>query len=135
MRGFTLLEVIITIIIIGIVSTFGIAQYIVSWEKALDKEAIANLRLILAAERIYRMETPPYDKYCAATGTAKVNAKLKLLLPEKEATWSYRIKTYDNDTKFCAEARRSRGTVRRWRIKDPASAKTADPEPETGQCS
>ncbi|MCM8795768.1 MAG: prepilin-type N-terminal cleavage/methylation domain-containing protein, partial [Candidatus Omnitrophica bacterium] len=66
MRGFTLLELVVVIIIIGILATFGISQYIPARERALGKEAIANLKLIAAAERIYRMET---GRYCTDMST------------------------------------------------------------------
>ncbi|MBM3245832.1 MAG: prepilin-type N-terminal cleavage/methylation domain-containing protein [Candidatus Omnitrophica bacterium] len=55
-RGFTLLELLIVSVIIGVLSIFAVTHYISTREHALGKEAVANLRLIAAAERIWRME-------------------------------------------------------------------------------
>ena len=57
MRSFTLIELIIVIIIIGILATFAMPAFMETKEKALTKEAIANLKLIAAAEKIWRMES------------------------------------------------------------------------------
>ena len=57
MRSFTLIELIIVIIIIGILATFAMPAFMVTKEKALTKEAIVNLKLIAAAEKIWRMES------------------------------------------------------------------------------
>ena len=56
-KSFTLLELVIVIVIIGILATLGLSQYYPLRERALSREATANLRLIRAAERIYRMES------------------------------------------------------------------------------
>ena len=50
-KGFTLLEILITVIIIGILSAIAIPNYTKSRERALDKEAQVVLNLIHAAEK------------------------------------------------------------------------------------
>lgn len=93
--GFTLIEIIIVVIIIGILSTFGISQYIPVRERALGKEAIANLKLISAAEKIYRMETGEYYPLRTTTDIiADINANLKLSLTG--TNWDYKIQAGSN---------------------------------------
>ena len=92
MKGFTFLEILVVIIIIGILATFGISQYVPARERAFSREATANLRLIRAAERIYHMET---DGYCtdtsvpACNNVGAINTNLKLSLTP--TNWAYAI--------------------------------------------
>lgn len=106
--AFTLLELIIVIVIIGILATFAMPQFIVTKERALDKEAIANLKLIAAAERIYRMENGRYYPSPAATESdaGNINTNLKLFLTE--TNWDYSITTTgDPADTFTATAARN----------------------------
>jgi len=57
MRSFSLLELVIVIVIVGILATLGIYPYISSRERALGDEARVNLQLIAAAERVWKMES------------------------------------------------------------------------------
>jgi len=82
--GFTLTELIIVIVIIGILATLGITQYGSVKERALAREAIANLKLIASAERIYRME---YDVYYPVSTQNEINSNLRLFVTERN--WDY----------------------------------------------
>lgn len=89
-RGFTLAELTVVIVIVGILVTLGISQYIPSRERALGNEAKANLKLIAAAEKIYRMEVGSYYPSSGSESTiANINTNLKLFLTE--ANWDYSI--------------------------------------------
>jgi len=74
-------------------------------EKAIDKEAIANLKLIQAAEKIYRMEiggyyasTPPHID--------NINTNLRLELPAgSDRKWDYQTQAPTPST-CCAQATR-----------------------------
>ena len=59
-KGFTLLEILITVIIIGILSAIAIPNYTKSRERSLDKEAQIVLNLIHAAEKMHYMRSTSY---------------------------------------------------------------------------
>jgi prepilin-type N-terminal cleavage/methylation domain-containing protein len=114
-QGFTIIELIVVLVIIGILITLGLPSYHNIKEKALDKEAIVNLKLIQAAEKIYRMEIggyydsvpPPPDEI------RDINDWLKIDLL-KTAT---RIWDYATDGAGTATATRtSSGPARTWTL-------------------
>ena len=118
MRSYTLLELVITVAIVGILSTMGFINYTSYREAILDKEAVANLRLIIAAERIYRIEVGGY--YAAANNQA-INDNLRLLLPVAGTiNWNYRT-TVGGASSTCAEATRNSATPRSWRLRFTSS--------------
>ncbi|MCM8789682.1 MAG: hypothetical protein NC916_01485 [Candidatus Omnitrophica bacterium] len=102
MRGITFLEVLIIIIIIGILATLAIPNFERAREMALKREAIANLRLIAAAERIYRLRT---GTFYSSADIDTINTTLKLQL--NEDNWDCSIVATANT--FTATADRQGG--------------------------
>jgi prepilin-type N-terminal cleavage/methylation domain-containing protein len=118
-RSFTLLELMIVIIIIGILATLGLINYQLVVEKTHDDKAKSELKLIRAAERIYRMEQGAYIP-CGNTAAVNTNLKLAISNPPTGATWSYTVA--GSPTAFQARALRvnAPGRVRTWCIsQDP----------------
>lgn len=107
-KGFTLIELIIVVMIIVILAGIALPQFSKTKEHAIGKEAIANLKLIAAAEKIYRMEAVtgyypiPAGIVNDTGGNAAINTNLRLSIPLGSAplytnrNWSYSIT--DNNT-------------------------------------
>lgn len=91
-RTFTLIELLMVIGVIIILAGIAMPNFYKAKEKALTKEAIINLKLIAAAERIYRMEN---NTFYPANGTesilTNINTNLKLML--SGTNWTHSITT------------------------------------------
>ena len=117
-----MLELIIVMVIMGVVITFAVPAFRTTQERALDNEARANLRLIVAAEKIYRMETSNYYASAASDDEASINGNLKLLLAtDASRKWGYNT-VADNaivPQTCCAQAARRNGPdARTWRMRN-----------------
>ncbi len=96
-KGITLIELLVVVIIIGILAALALPGFSGSKEKVLDKEAKANLALIQAAEKIYRMESGFYYPSSGSTSViTDINQDLKVNLPTGALSWTYTVDG-DND--------------------------------------
>jgi len=95
--GFTLMESVIGVIILGILVSVGIPLYRKAVLRIEDKEAKAMLKLIQTTEKMIKLET---GSYVSCTNTSQCNTNLRLNLPT--SAWSYSVSASGNN--FCAQA-------------------------------
>jgi len=92
LSGLTLTELILVVIIVGILVSFGIPKYQKVIKQAKEKDAIVNLRMIKAAQNIYRVEVGWYFPKAGGiddpADADKINAGLKLGLLSGDVTYS-----------------------------------------------
>ena len=99
-KGFTLVEVLIVVIIIGILAAIGIPQFATSIEKAKGGEARAGLGHVQTAEKIYYAENEAYSPNITDLDISLTNRY-----------WTFSIDTVNaNSSKYLATATRSGGT-------------------------
>ncbi len=106
LTGFTLLELIVVIVIIGILAVISLPQFSAMKENSLDQEAIANLKLIQAAEKIYKMEV---TFYASCANAVAINSWLRLSIPTASTNWNYKVEVtseYTPGNLFTANAQR-----------------------------
>ena len=109
MKGFTLIEIIVVIIIIGILATLAVTQYTPVRERAVGREAVSTLRLIAAAERIYRMEIGSFYPSPNTTVSVPKDINDNLKVSVNANNWDYAISS-TSSSDFSATANRVTGT-------------------------
>jgi len=118
-KSFTLVEILVVIVIIAILAALALPGFSLTKERSLDREAKANLRIIQAAEKIYRMEVGYYYPPGATTVViSDINSNLKLGLPSNQVSWTYR---FDNSVGGSEKATATRAVTggRTWTILFP----------------
>jgi prepilin-type N-terminal cleavage/methylation domain-containing protein len=79
-KGFTLIELVAVVMIIGLITAFGVPSYTKAMERTNVKNAQNNLRTIQAAMETYRARagTNDYWQTGGVVGTATINTNLGL---------------------------------------------------------
>lgn len=137
MRGLTLMELVVVMVIIGITATLAMPEFFRSREKAVNKHGFATLELIRAAERTYWVEHNETYFPSSITGTVTnvdaINSNLSLYIID-DGKWGYKISP--TATKgFRAELERTGyGYDRRLFINSTMYNATCEPLGAGGKC-
>ena len=88
LRGFTLTELVITVVIISVIAAFAIPSYQKAVLKAYERNAILNLMTIHGANEIYHARAGQYVSG-AGLDLAGINNALSINVADADMTYSY----------------------------------------------
>ncbi len=111
-RGYTLTEMMIVVVIVGVLAALALANYSKTKEQTIDKEAKVNLKLVQAAQKIYRMENTFYYPNAGNADTSAINTNLRLSMPVG-GNWNYAT---DTSPAGQGEATRNKTGGRLWTL-------------------
>ncbi len=101
-KGFTLIELMIVVVIIGILAALAIPRFMRATTKSKQSEAKAVLKQIYVLERAYFQEN---DQYVAAANTAALAAALPgFQVPSGSPRYTYAVTCNDPTQDFTATA-------------------------------
>jgi type IV pilus assembly protein PilE len=108
-KGFTLIELIVVVIVIAILASFAVPQYITSIERAKKAKAENALGIIAQAEKMYRAENDVYVNFADGAADATLGSYVELDEVDNDTDWDYQV-TGATTTAFLATATRSGGS-------------------------
>jgi prepilin-type N-terminal cleavage/methylation domain-containing protein len=108
-KGFTLIELLIVVIVIAILATFAIPQYMKAVERAKVSKAAHHLGLISQAEKMYRADLDEYPDVSDGDFGTTFEDYVELNEIDNDMDWSYSVTGSGDGSTFTATADRSAG--------------------------
>ncbi len=119
-KGFTMLEILMVVIILAVLATIAVPMFTKAIRTAREREAKAMLKLIVQAQKVYRLENTFYYPFSGSQGnTSNINQNLSLDLHERY--WDFTV-----ESTGCAQAVSSHKQLH---------MNVGDDEPSDGTCS
>ena len=105
--GFSMMELVTVLIIIGILSTLAISQYRGTIERSLNQDVHHQLILLQRGQESYRLDHPAYF---ASSNFNDINNTLRAFIPSNRY-WNFEV--FANG---CVQAQRNGGDNRYWSL-------------------
>lgn len=114
--SFTLIELIIVVVVLAILVGLAMPWFFTAQERAIDREAQTNLRLIRTAQLHLELET---GAFAGCNSNQACNNLLDIDLPPNTASggnWNYRVTLTGGGSGFTARAQGTRGSQGTWQV-------------------
>ena len=121
-RAVTLMELMITVIAIGVIAALAIPSYRRTVERARSNEAVTNLNIISMGEKIYKIDNSTYwadGVTCSGVACATINSKLNVDVTSQ----FYSLQVTGGGVAYTARADRIGGT--KWYTVDQTGAQVS----------